>query len=157
MSLSGKLSDEEMSEFGFRTMKVCCSNHLNIQFDSCIVQPIVTELLHLETEPPGPNCKFFLTDSPFSDVSDVLLDLDDVDEPRAHLAETLRRLWSVLKALHEMKCVSNVRLVFSEGFDQRFDRIVTTVGSFEADCLKFYDRRNEFNVSLSVEISERSE
>jgi hypothetical protein len=147
------LSLTERTNFAYKVVEEVCAIRLSIQLSICIVQQIVFEIIgtnslsELETKMP-----FLLTDSPISDVSDELIDLDDIDGGVEKLKRTLEQLQSFLARIKKTAVVSDVIIYFSEGYDNKYENITSSLDTFTKDCLGVFARSGDVG-SLCLKVS----
>jgi hypothetical protein len=147
------LSLVERENFAFEVAAAACANRLSLQLGVCITQPIVFEILG-ENRPSASANKlpFLITDSPIADVSDNLIDFNDVGGGVSSLSRTLGQLQSLFSEIKETEVVASVTVYFSEGFDERYRKVTSLLTEFAATCLEIFTESNE-TVSLCVSIS----
>lgn len=144
------LSTNEKTGFAFDAIHESWLNRISLQLGPCIVQPIVFEIIgkpisnQAERELP-----FLITSSPISDVSDGLIDLDDIDGGLERLEQTLSRVQSFLSGIGRTGMVAEATIYFSEGFDDNYRLIESSLGMFTADCMKVFEVSGEID-SLRV-------
>ena len=147
------LSLAEREDFAYKVVDESSANRLSIQLGPCIVQRIVFEIIGenissgLEGKMP-----FLITNSPISDVSDELIDFDDIDGGIERLRKTLEQLQSFLTGIKKTANVSEATIYFSEGYDDMYENITSSLTTLTEDCIKIFAASGE-TVSLRVNIA----
>ncbi len=152
--LRDDFSQSKRNELAFQILDLGRSHKLSIQLGVCIVQDIVFEIIG-ETRGLIPETKlpFLITDSPLSDVSDILIDYADPDNGPARLRSTLTKLHGLFDDLKLTTEVSKMLVFFTEGFDTDYKIISSSLETFEADCLKeFVEAQGNIGFSVDIEL-----
>ncbi len=147
---------ERQEEFSFRLTEAALSNQLALQLGCNIVQEIVFEILKMEwATSDAKELPFLVTASPLADSSDGLISPDTLALPPdlyyAKLGENLQRLIKFLTSINEPGLLSTVTVVFSEGFDDNYEEIVTSADLFVEQCVNAF-KKEERVPSLKVRI-----
>jgi len=154
--LNQKVSTDTAS-LAFDLVSYAASRKLGLQLGPCIIQPVVFEIIgNNRTERNDNFLPFLITESPISDVSDDLLDMDDLGAGTERINNTLERLRSFLESVGQTGNVSMAKVFFSEGYDDRYVRIEATPKTFVDQCMKLFSTP-EGLVSLQVDVDVKAE
>ena len=139
----------ERERFAFEVVGAGCTRRLSVQLDVCITQSIVFEILGENRSPShADKLPFLITDSPISDVSDDLIDFHDIGGAE-RLEQTLERLQSLFFEIKKHEVVTEIVVYFSEGYDETYKRITSSLDNFKRDCLEIFSAAGR-TVSLCV-------
>ena len=97
---------------------------------------------------------YLIANSPISDVSDYLIDIDDVDGGIERITRTLEKLQSFLIGIKKAKVAARTKIYFSEGYDNSYRDITSSLGTLRKDCLEIFESSDEM-ISLSINLSLR--
>ena len=147
---------KRQEELSFKLTEAALSNHFALQLGCNIVQDIVFEILKMErATSDAKELPFLVTTSPLADSSDGLISPYTLGLPPdlyyAKLEENLQRLKQFLVGINEMGVLSTLTVVFSEGFDDSYEEINTSLDSFIEQCINAF-KKEEGVPSLRVRI-----
>jgi hypothetical protein len=137
---------ESQTEFSFKLVEFAFSERLGLQLGCNIVQEIVFEMLRIERSHPNhEELPFLITDSPIADTSDNLIAPDVSaelsDSSDTELNQNLERVRQFLMLVGETGQVFSATILFSEGYDDSFEEIHSSVTLFAEHSLKAFHGR----------------